>query len=86
MSTDKELEKLKSSLTKLYDIDADCPKELRQAIGILRQLLNEEYNPSRPVTSQFIYDIIYPAIHRHQNQLRQELRTKLKEYYGISDE
>jgi hypothetical protein len=50
------------NMIKVYTIEGECPEELEQAIGMLRQLINEEFKPKKTVTSQFIYDIIYPAV------------------------
>lgn len=47
----------------LYPIKGDVSPELRERIGILRQLINEEYvGNNRSVSSQLIYDILKPAI------------------------
>ena len=46
----------------LYNIDGDCPPELAQAIGTLRRLINEEFKPAKSLSSQFIYDILYPKL------------------------
>jgi hypothetical protein len=46
----------------LYDIDGDCDPELYKAIATLRQLINEEFKPTKSVTSQFIYDILSPCL------------------------
>jgi len=48
----------------LYDIDGDCDPELYKAIATLRQLINEEFKPTKSVTSQFIYDILSPCLNQ----------------------
>jgi len=46
----------------LYNIKGDVEPELYQAIATLRQLINEEFKPKESISSQFIYDILNPAI------------------------
>jgi hypothetical protein len=46
----------------LYKVDGDCPPELYQAFATLRQLINEEFKPEKSVSTQFIYDVLYPKI------------------------
>ena len=47
----------------LYNIKGDVEPELYQAIATLRQLINEEFKPNKEsISSQFIYDILNPAI------------------------
>lgn len=55
-------EAVEKTVDYLYKIEGDCPPELYQAIATLRQLINEEFNPEKSISSQFIYDIINPAI------------------------
>lgn len=47
----------------LYSLNDDCPKELRQPIATLRQLINEEFvHKGKSVSSQFIWDILKKGI------------------------
>lgn len=47
----------------LYSIKGDCPPEIAQAIDSLRQMANEEFvAKKKSVSSQLIYDLIYPAL------------------------
>lgn len=43
----------------LYSLSDDCPKELRQPIDMLRQLINEEFvAKDKQISSQIIWDIL----------------------------
>lgn len=56
-------EAAKKTADYLYTIKGDCPKDLYQAIGRLRQLINEEFvGKDKSVSSQLIYDIINPTL------------------------
>lgn len=46
----------------LYNIDGEVSPEMYEAIGRLRQLINEEFKPEKSVSSQLIYNIMHPAI------------------------
>lgn len=49
---------LQSIADDLYSIDSEVtPKELK-VIGTLRQLINEEFEPKKLVTNQFIYNVL----------------------------
>lgn len=52
----------KKTVDYLYKVEGDCPPELYQAIATLRQLINEEFKPEKSLSSQFIFNIINPAI------------------------
>ena len=55
---------------KLYTIDGDCSPGLRKAIDTTRQLINEEFvHNKKQVTSQVIYDLMYPAIQAELDQI-----------------
>lgn len=52
-----------NSIEKLYKLEADCTPEAKVAIGLLRQLINEEFVPkNRLVPSQMIYDMLKDVI------------------------
>jgi len=49
----------------LYKIEGDCSPELYQIIDTLRQLINEEFvGKNKSVSSQVIYDILNPKLHK----------------------
>lgn len=49
----------------LYKIEGDCSPELYQVIDRLRQLINEEFvGKNKSVSSQVIYDILNPKLHK----------------------
>ena len=61
--TQNDIEKAaKDTADYLYKIEGDCPPELYEAISMLRQLINEEFKPAKSLSSQFIYDILYPRL------------------------
>lgn len=64
MSNEDELDKAFRETAKyLYPIKGDVSPEIGKAIATLRQLINEEFlHKDKSVSSQFIYDIINPAI------------------------
>lgn len=67
----------------LYNIDGEVPPEIYQAIGRLRQLINEEFKPEKSVSSQLIYNIMNPAIEAYiaeQTRLarRDEIKNQIK--------
>jgi hypothetical protein len=57
-------ETIKDIAHHLYNIEGDCDPELYKAIATLRQLINEEFKPTKSVTSQFIYDILSPCLNQ----------------------
>ncbi len=58
-----DAEELLTKVADLYKIEGEVSSEVATAIDILRQLINEEFVPrGKMVSSQFIYDIVYPAI------------------------
>ena len=58
-----DAEELLTKVADLYKIEGEVSSEVATAIDILRQLINEEFVPQgKMVSSQFIYDIVYPAI------------------------
>lgn len=73
-SNNKDIEKAIEAAMDLYKIEGEVPPELAVRIGMLRQLINEEYRPERQVTSQLIYDILYPTM----NQLIQDKRREAR--------
>ena len=60
---------IKETTDYLYKIDGECPPELYQAIDTLRQLINEEFKPEKSLSSQFIYDIIYPRLYPEREDI-----------------
>lgn len=73
-----ELDKLNDAARKtaeyLYSIDPTCPDEFASRIATLRQLINEEYiGKNRTISSQFIYDILKPAISKSRSDLLREV-------------
>ena len=61
MNDPKDL--IETTANYLYHIDGDCSPELYGAIALLRQLINEEFlDKNKTVSSQFIFDIINPAV------------------------
>lgn len=61
----------------LYHIDGDCSPELYRLIDTLRQLINEEFvGKDKSVSSQFLFDIIQPALLKHYIS-RDEVMEKL---------
>lgn len=86
-------EAVKRTVEYLYSISDDCPPELAQAIGTLRQLINEEFKPQKSVSSSFIYEILNPAIQRIIREARIEELENLntsrhygKDYQASMDE
>lgn len=59
------IERLEKTADYLYKIDGDCPPEIYQAIATLRQLINEEFKPTKPLSSQFIYDVLFRKIDQY---------------------
>lgn len=56
-------ESLQNVANHLYSLSDDCPDEIAMAVALLRQLINEEYlHKGKTVGSQFIWDILKPAI------------------------
>jgi vacuolar-type H+-ATPase subunit E/Vma4 len=56
----------------LYNIDGEVTPEIYEAIGRLRQLINEEFKPEKSVSSQLIYSIMNPAIEAYIAEQRRE--------------
>lgn len=69
-------EAVKNTIDYLYKIEGDCSPELYQAIAMLRQLINEEFKPAKSVSSQFIYDVISPAINNEKIAELDDLMNK----------
>lgn len=60
-----DIDKLNKSLDYLYSLNTDTaiPPELVVGIGILRQLINEEFvGHNKTISSQIIYDILAPEL------------------------
>lgn len=54
---------LDKNLNQLYSIKGECPEELAQIFSMLRQLINEEFvHKNKLITTQDIYDVLYPKI------------------------
>ena len=59
-------EELEATTNRLYSIEGDCPPELAQVFDLLRQLINEEFvHKSAFITSQNLYDVLYPKITKY---------------------
>lgn len=78
----KLVDAAKKTVDYLYNIDGDCPDEVYRAIAMLRQLINEEFKPEKSLSSQFIYDIIYPAITEQVRLGKIELLAKIANTEG----
>jgi hypothetical protein len=77
------LDKAQKTVDYLYSLDDSCPPELRQAIGILRQLTNEEFvHKDKTISSQLIWDILKEAFTK-QIEI-EKLRARIDSYIDIT--
>ena len=71
-------EELEATTNRLYSIEGDCPPELAQVFDLLRQLINEEFvHKNTFITSQNLYDVLYPKITRYSQGKVDEARHKV---------
>lgn len=70
-------EELEATTNRLYSIEGDCPPELAQVFDLLRQLINEEFvHKNTFITSQNLYDVLYPKITKYTQGKVEESVTK----------